>query len=177
MGKMKEEKPKEISIDLGGGLAPRPGYINIDLIEGADIQYDLNYGLPMVNKKKGVYKGTITALFQGVEPIHSNSVSFFAASHLLEHLDNIIPLMNDCYEALKPGGLFEISMPYAGTIEQYQDPTHKRAFVENSFLYFAEDSPFKKEQKEYGITARFKIIKNERGKGVDKWQLFVALSK
>jgi len=147
----------EIRIDLGGGLSPYPGYINIDLIKEADIQWDLEKGLP--------------------ESILPDSVVAITASHLLEHLADIIPLMNDCYEVLIPGGLFEISMPYAGTTEWYQDPTHKRAYVEQSFLYFATNSPYKKEQDQYGITARFEIVKAERGMGVDDWQLFVTLRK
>lgn len=147
----------EIRIDLGGGLSPRPGHINIDLIEEADIRWDLEKGLP--------------------ETVRFSSVTGFTASQLIEHLADIIPLMNDCYDALVFGGLFEISTPYAGTKEWYQDPTHKRAYVEDSFLYFAMDSPFKKEQNQYGITARFEIVKAERGTGVDEWQLFVVLRK
>jgi len=168
---------KELRIDLGGGLAPRPGHINIDLIKEADIRWNLNHGLPMVGKDKSIVKASIELLTEGFEPIHPNSVTAFTANHLLEHLDNIIPLMNDCYEALIPGGVFEISTPHAGTKEWYQDPTHKRAFVKESFLYFAKNSPFENNQKEYGITARFNIDRAERGKGVDKWQLFVTLYK
>jgi len=147
----------EVRIDLGGGLSPRPGHINIDLIEEADIQWDLEKGLP--------------------EVIRSSSVTAFTASQFIEHLNDIIPLMNDCYETLVLGGLFEISTPYAGTKQWYQDPTHKRAYVEESFLYFAMDSPFGKEQDQYGITARFEIVRAERGTGVDDWQLFVTLRK
>jgi len=94
--------------------------------------------------------------------------------HCIEHLDTIIPLMNDVYKVMKKNALFELSTPLAGTKEWYQDPTHKRAYVPESFLYFAKDSPFKKEQNEYGISARFEIIKNEV---VDNWQLEVALKK
>lgn len=148
---------EELRIDLGGGLSPRPGHINIDLIGEADIQWDLEKGLP--------------------DNILPNSVAAFTASQLIEHLADVIPLMNDCYEALVLGGLFEISTPYAGTKQWYQDPTHKRAYVEESFLYFAMDSPFRKEQDQYGITARFEIVRAERGMGVDDWQLFVTLRK
>jgi len=167
-------KMKEIRIDLGGGLVPRPGHINIDLIKEADIVHDLNSGLPM---KEVIYMKDGKGNFKSVDVLENVGITAFAANHLLEHLSNIIPLMNDCYEALTPGGVFEISTPHAGTKEWYQDPTHVKAFVKESFLYFAKDSPFKKEQKEYGITARFNIDRAERGKGVDKWQLFVTLYK
>jgi SAM-dependent methyltransferase len=125
-------------LDLGGGYAPAPGHINIDLIPEADIVWDLNQGLP--ESIKGNYNITI-------EGIRCNQ--------LIEHLDTIIPLMNDCYDALKPGGLLEISTPKGGTDPFWQDPTHKKGYVKESFLYFCKDSPFSNEQKEYGITARF----------------------
>lgn len=144
-------------IDLGGGHAPTPGHINIDIVDEADIKCDLNNGLPMdfIGSSKGL-----------VEGIRSH--------HLIEHLNHIIPLMNDCYEVMKEGALFELSTPLAGTPQYWQDPTHVKGFVPESFLYFRKDSPFEKEQKEYGITARFEVIRCEV---VDGWQLEVVLKK
>lgn len=150
-------------LDLGGGLAPAPNHINIDLIKEATIQWDLNKGLPRE------YTGTLKKEIRDCEGIR--------CSMLLEHLDNIIPLMNDCYEAMVEGAEFEISVPYANTKESIQDPTHKRQFVEESFLYFSKNSPYQKEQDEYKITARFEIVKAERGQPPDDWQLFVILRK
>jgi len=146
------EEPKKVLLDLGGGLSPVPGHVNIDIIPEADIQYDLNKGLPL-----------------GID-----TVGAIRSHHLIEHLNTIIPLMNDCYEVMESGALFEISTPLAGVKEYWQDPTHKRGYVPESFLYFIKDSPFKKEQAEYNITARFEIIKNEVSDG---WQLEVTLKK
>lgn len=146
-------------LDIGGGLAPVPGHVNIDIIKEADIVWDLNKGLPE-------HKDFHDKYFGKVEGIRSH--------HLIEHLDTIIPLMNDCYNVMASGALFEISTPLAGTKEWYQDPTHKRAYVQESFLYFIENSPFNKEQREYGITARFKLIEC---KVSDGWQLEVKLQK
>ena len=150
-----------IKLNLGGGLAPIPGYINIDIIPEADIRWDLNNGLPQLDKKEETLIG----------------VDSIRCHHVLEHLTNIIPLMNDCYEVLIPGAVFEISTPYANTRQSLQDPTHVRQFVEESYLYFIKDSPFKKEQDEYGITARFIPLEVARGTGTDDWQLFAKLSK
>lgn len=142
-------------LDLGGGHAPTPGHINIDIVDEADYKWDLNKGLPTQIKAEG-----------HVEGIRSH--------HLIEHLHQIIPLMNDCYEVMKEGALFELSTPLAGTAQYWQDPTHVKGFVPESFLYFRKDSPFEKEQKEYGITARFEVIKCEVSDG---WQLEVTLKK
>lgn len=142
-------------IDLGGGHACAPGHINIDIVPEADIVWDLNNGLPSKDKV-----GT------EIEGIRCHQV--------LEHLDSIIPLLNHCYEAMKEGAQMEISTPLAGTTQAYQDPTHVRCYVPETFLYFQKDSPFQKEQNEYGITARFKIIKTEV---LDGWNLNVTLEK
>jgi hypothetical protein len=142
-------------IDLGGGYAPAPGHINIDLIPEADIQWDLNKGLPPDKKWLGQIEG-------------------IRANQLIEHLDTIIPLMNDCYEVMKPGALLEISTPKGGSDPFWQDPTHKKGYVRESFLYFCKDSPFSNEQKEYGITARFTIESDILEWG---WNLQVKLMK
>lgn len=142
-------------IDLGGGHAPTPGHLNIDIVDEADIKHDLNTGLPRYIKLK-----------KGVEGIRCH--------HLVEHLTQIIPMMNDCYEVMNEGALFEISTPLAGTAQYWQDPTHVKGFVPESFLYFRKDSPFEKEQNEYGITARFEVVKCEVSDG---WQLEVTLKK
>lgn len=139
-------------LDLGGGVAPAPGHTNIDIIPSADIIWDLNKGLPSL----------------------PSSIDGIRCHQVLEHLDTIIPLMNDCYIVMKEGAIMEISTPLAGTIQDYQDPTHKRHYVKESFLYFTKDSPFAKEQQEYGITARFYLDACEI---IDKWMLQVVLRK
>lgn len=141
-------------LELGGGLAPAPGHVNIDLIPTADIVWNLNKGLPPT--------------------IENCSVDGIRASHLIEHLDSIIPLMNDCFRVLKKGAVMELSTPLAGTTQFWQDPTHKRGYVQDTFLYFIENSPFGKEQAEYGITARFVIDANFLE---DHWQIIVTLKK
>ena len=122
-------------LDLGGGYAPAPNHINIDLIPEADIIWNLNKGLP--------------------PSIEANSIDGVRCNQLIEHLDTIIPLMNDCFKVMKSDTLLEISTPKGGTDPFWQDPTHKKGYVRESFLYFVKDSPFKNEQDEYGITARF----------------------
>lgn len=142
-------------IDLGGGYAPTPGHFNIDLVPEADYVWDLNKGLPSTIKTE-----------RNIEGIRCH--------HVIEHLTSVISLFNDCYEVMKEGALFEISTPLAGTPQYWQDPTHVKGFVSESFLYFRKDSPFEKEQNEYGITARFEIVKCEVSDG---WQLEVTLRK
>lgn len=162
----------EIKIDLGGGLAVTPGHINIDIMDTADISWDLNYGLPVEPLRK-----YIRSLDKNAN-LDSTFIDGIRCHHLIEHLDTIIPLLNSCFRYMKDGAVMEISTPYFGTRQAAQDPTHKRmGFVEDTFAYFAKESPFEKEQREYGITARFEVVECKRGEGVDDWQLFVVLRK
>lgn len=154
-------------LDLGGGTSntKAPGHINIDIadIEGVDIVWDLNKGLPLA---KNGYIGDFL-----IEP---NSIEGIRCNQVVEHLDTIIPLMNDCYEVLKEGGLLEISTPKAFTDAWAQDPTHKKMFVRRTFDYFSNDPTTKDAREEYGITAKFKIIWDLLEHG---WNLQVRLEK
>ena len=144
-------------LDLGGGTAntKAPGHINIDICEGADIHYDLNKGLP-------------------IEIITGEKVEGIRCHQVVEHLDTIIPLMNDCFEVLKPGGIMEISTPKAFTDAWAQDPTHKKMFVRRTFDYFCDDPTTKDAREEYGITCKFKVVWELLEHG---WNLQVHLQK
>ncbi len=144
-------------LDLGGGLAPAPGHINIDLIDQADIKYNLEFGLPLD------FIGSSKGLVEGVR-----------CHQLLEHLDDIILLMNNTFDVMKPGALFEISTPYALSEQCWTDPTHKRGYTKDTFQYFIKESPFQKEKDEYGITTDFELVRCEL---VDGWNLEVIFKK
>lgn len=71
-------------------------------------------------------------------PYKDNSVDYILANHVLEHINNIVPFMNECHRVIKPSGVFHIEVPKAGTIAYWKDPTHVRGFVIETFRYFAE---------------------------------------
>jgi SAM-dependent methyltransferase len=150
-------------LDLGGGTknTAAPGHINIDLTEDADIQWDLNLGLPNWNNIPKEWKFETP-----VEGIRCHQV--------VEHLFTIIPLMNDCFEVLKPGGILEISTPKAFTDAWAQDPTHIKMFVLRTFDYFCDDPTTADAREEYGITAKFERIWDLLEHG---WNLQVHLRK
>jgi predicted SAM-dependent methyltransferase len=74
-------------------------------------------------------------------PLISNSFDHILASHFLEHVPDTIALMNECHRILKPGGTMEVYVPYAFHHAAYQDPTHVKFFVPESFNYYTEQ-PF-----------------------------------
>jgi SAM-dependent methyltransferase len=65
-----------------------------------------------------------------------DSVDLVIASHVLEHISNIITLMREIHNILKPGGHLIALTPYASSNDAWEDITHVRAFTENSWIYF-----------------------------------------
>ncbi len=95
-------------------------------------------------------------------PYEDETIDFIEASHILEHIKNIIPLMNECYRILKKGGVMSVKVPQG--IGIWADPTHVRGFSVISFRYYC-NYPL---SEGYGITAKFRekhkaIIPNEDG--------------
>lgn len=101
-------------VDIGGGLNPYPGYVSIDLREDADVQFDLNNGIPLPD----------------------NSVGVLNASHILEHLTDKTKIMAEIHRVLSPGGWAFIEVPSTDGRGAFQDPTHVSYWNENSFLYY-----------------------------------------
>ena len=61
-----------------------------------------------------------------------------AANDVLEHIPNLMTAMTTALRLLRPGGVFEIHVPYDLSCGAWQDPTHVRAFNERSWLYYTE---------------------------------------
>lgn len=154
-------------LDLGCGTpnTKAPGHVGIDIVQTADIVWDLNKGLPLPQNGFQLNDKFPEAL---------HDIEGIRCHQLIEHMSTIIPLMNDCYQVLKPGAIFEISTPVAGTKQFWQDPTHIKGYVFDSFHYFEKDSILPDAQKEYGITARFIILDSWIEQG---WNLQVRLTK
>jgi len=60
------------------------------------------------------------------------------ASHVLEHLPDLVAAMTNCLNLLADGGFFRITVPYDLSDGAWQDPTHVHAFNERSWLYYRE---------------------------------------
>ncbi len=103
-------------VDLGGGINPLQGYLTIDK-EGADINFDLNKGIPLPD----------------------NSVGVLHASHVIEHLKDPILTMKEIHRVLAHGGWAFIEVPSTDGRGAFQDPTHVSYWNENSFLYYTNE--------------------------------------
>ncbi len=131
-----------IKLDLGGGIKKTEGFINIDKYQQqnlVDLVMDLDS--PTLNL-----------------PYKNSSISEIRSYHFFEHIDNIFPLINECYRVLKVDGIMDIITPLGHTAS-WGDPTHKRAFTEETWHYFTQNPPGGYINPE--IIGKWKIILND----------------
>jgi len=110
------------TLSIGAGMVRTPGAIHLDIIAlpGIDIVWDL---------EKVPY------------PLGDNCWDHVLAKDVLEHLDNIIPCVDELHRILKPGGLLTIRTSYWRSEESFRDPTHKRFCTEETFDYWCPETP------------------------------------
>lgn len=121
-----------INLNVGCGHSLEEGFINLDRrpVKGA-FRWDMEE-LPLIAG------GTDVLHEVGPKGIQakSDSVDCILASHVLEHIVGLIPLMREFHRVLKPGGHLIIVSPYASSDDAWEDPTHVRAFTEKTWAYF-----------------------------------------
>ncbi len=93
-------------------------------------------------------------------PFKSNEFDVVIAKNVLEHLDDLIKLMEELWRITKPGGILKITVPYFASPVAFSDPTHKHFFTLNTFDYW---DPTTKSGKKYyfqlSTKAKFKVVK------------------
>lgn len=110
------------ALNLGCGTSSEPStdqteWVNLDRTElpGVDVVHDLEDPLPFPDDH--------------FDHIHG--------SHILEHLTDLLPVVEELWRVTKAGGTAEFRVPYGGSDEAWCDPTHRRAFFQGSWTYFA----------------------------------------
>jgi hypothetical protein len=53
-------------------------------------------------------------------------VDVLFAVHILEHLIDFLPLLDECHRVLRPGGVLHVMSPWWGHVNAVADPTHVR---------------------------------------------------
>lgn len=109
-------------LHLGCGRNIMDGWINLDVfqMDGVDIVADLD------NCKNDSL------------PFADNSIDQFLASHVIEHLNNTLDLMQELHRIAKPNAAALFRVPYGSNDDAYEDPTHVRQYFLNSFGYFSQ---------------------------------------
>jgi len=120
-----EDKPVEpnaLRIDLACGDSKREGFLGVDKYKtsSTDIVADLSERWPF----------------------EDNSVDEAHSSHYIEHVVDLCHFWSELHRVMKVGGRATIIAPYGKNNRAWQDPTHCRAIVEESFYYL--DKNFRK---------------------------------
>ena len=108
-----------LALDLGAAHRKPPGYLGVDQHSGDGV--DIVATLP--------------------EPLDlpDNAVGVIRAVDFLEHVPAKVPLINELYRLLAPGGMLLTLTPSSDGRGAYQDPTHIAYYNENSFWYYTDD--------------------------------------
>lgn len=125
-------------LDVGCGSAKQNGAVGIDIVDhhgSVDIVHDLN---------------------KYPWPIQDNYFDAALCRDIVEHLDDVVKLMEELHRVLKPNGKIIIYTPHFAHPNSFRDPTHKHHFTYGTFDYFTGDI-------DYPIytNKKFKMIKKK----------------
>jgi SAM-dependent methyltransferase len=126
------EPPRPALLNLGSGKDWRENCLNVDIAEAMRPDALLDIGRPMAAET-----ALETRRF-GRIVLRGNDFDAIFANDVLEHVADLPAAMTNCLWLLKPGGSFHIRVPYDLSLGAWQDPTHVRAFNENSWLYYTD---------------------------------------
>lgn len=134
--------PSAVKLDLGCGQNIKEGHEGVDLY-GDKAQHKLD-------------------LFKFPWSFASDSIEEIHCSHFLEHIpareveprdlnpsipggerylgaDMLFAFMDECYRILKPDCWMNVVVPSGRSNRAFWDPTHRRFFMQETFLYFARE--------------------------------------
>lgn len=109
-------------IDIGSGTHKQISWATgVDKypLPGVDILTDIEAGLPFAD----------------------DEMDHVYAVHFLEHVHDLVSVMNDIHRCLKPGGVLHIMVPNCESANAIADPTHVRLFNRRTFKYFCTAAP------------------------------------
>jgi len=69
-------------------------------------------------------------------PFADDSFDVVIAEHVLEHLDNVIGVVEEVHRIGRAGAKFYVEVPHFSSSEFFTDPTHRHSFSSRSFDYF-----------------------------------------
>ena len=128
-------------VDIGGGI-PSGDRLTIDINPEASIVHDLN-AFPW--------------------PIKDNSCLNLRMSHVLEHLDDPLRVMEEIYRISMPGAVLEIRVPWWKN-DMFSNPAHKHWFKPKWFHRLRpKDNAWS--NMEHMIRMNWRVIKDKKIRG------------
>jgi len=138
--------------------------IMTDVRIGNLIRLELGCG-PKDKRIKGFYGLDIDAslepdivcnLEEGTIPLPSDTVKYIWADYVMEHLSNVLDIMQEIWRVCVNGALVYIGVPEYRWVGAAKDPTHKTQFCKDSYKYW--DSRVNTVP-HYGHTCKFDLLR------------------
>lgn len=101
-----------------GGRQP----VILDLGCGDQRQYPTNLG---VDRRRTSEIATVADVSRPL-PFRDGGVDQIFVVHVLEHLIDFLPLVDECHRVLRPGGVLHVLSPWWKHVNAVADPTHVR---------------------------------------------------
>ncbi len=83
-------------------------------------------------------------------PLKINCIDVVHLSHVMEHILDLLPFMEEVFRVCKPGAEFHVAVPYYTSRKVFSDPTQVRYITEDTFKYFEAPA-------DYGVRRSFRI--------------------
>lgn len=127
------ETPK--TLNIGSGRFFFTDCLNVDV----DPQWNPDISLDLSQKDLFVH-GSVDVSTErfGMVSLQEGCMEHIMAWHILEHIPDLIPMMTNLLFLLREEGTLHVRVPYELSHGAWQDPTHVRAFNENSWLYYTD---------------------------------------
>jgi SAM-dependent methyltransferase len=109
-------------LNVGCGRNILEGWINLD-----------SFALPGVEVVADLEQCATKPL-----PLADDSIDEFLLSHVLEHIRNVLPMMQELHRVASANAKMVIRVPYGSSDDAFEDPTHVRQIFTGSFGYFSQ---------------------------------------
>jgi hypothetical protein len=112
-----------MKLNLGCGRDIRSGWCNVDMVSlpGVDLVADLSHPNSLYD-------------------IADDVVTHMDMPHLLEHIADPLPLLEELWRVAQPGCTLMIALPHGANDMAFADPQHIRQYFPSSFQFFAQPS-------------------------------------
>jgi hypothetical protein len=131
-----------VKLNLGCGKDIKEGWLNIDREprpEGMGVSdymvYDISRLMPL---------------------LETSSVDEMLLSHILEHIESPLPMMEELHRIARHDCLLTVKCPYGSSDDADEDPQHVRRYFLKSFTYFSQPAYW---QASYGYSGDWQPVK------------------
>lgn len=144
-----------MNLNLGCGRDIKAGWTNVDRLPGEGIDHPIDLENQLF---PGEWSGKVRRIY---------------ASHVLEHISNILPLMEELWKLATPECELIVRCPHAGSDDAWGDPTHVRGIVEETFWSWGQPYYWRAD---YGYRGDWKLeaikyIVSRRYGGMPPWEI------